>query len=586
MEISSVLNPQNIIGNRQGTAEQFQNFMTGGNGPLGSSIVNSTSSNKIVPFERGGVRPITPNFNSIISNISTKTDTVLDTNIKNQENKVQGIVNNIQNVFQTTLQNFTKGYQENLKKIEDSKPSGILEKFFGLYNNVTGFIQFFGDRKNLNKISASLKGLRGLFEDSFETAKLIRKTINKIVKQLSSLPVATPSGGGGFNLDIKVPGSPLKSAAGKMLGGGRGKMLALGAGALGTGIAAGGAINALSGSENIQPAVVQQSIPENLADSLTSIIDRFVNAIDSLIKSAGEKPKSTSRTSGGGGGGGAPKSPPPGGPGGNVNAGDISADTPEEQAFIATVRETEGTAGAEGYNKFFGGSQYGGDLSTKTANEVAQLQKKFLAEGKGTFSGGSSAAVGAGQFMKPEEVVRAMGLDPSKEKFTPELQNKMILYLAKQKRKVDVSKPLSIEDIRILNEEWSGFGPRYGQTKRTLQQTKQIYEQNLKEAKNGMKGGSIVSPISSQVAPAPTQTKANAATISQPVKPQANITTLSIPPQVSSVGGQSQGGGGGGGVSAPPPPSGGSPSVPFLPAGNVDNFLVLYSKMVYNIVDG
>jgi hypothetical protein len=88
-----------------------------------------------------------------------------------------------------------------------------------------------------------------------------------------------------------------------------------------------------------------------------------------------------------------------------------------------------------------------------------------------------------------------------------------------------------------------------------------------------------------KVAPAPTQTKPKVDAISQPVKPQANITTISMPAQVSSVGGQSQGGEGGG-VSAPPPPSGGSPSVPFLPAGNVDNFLVLYSKMVYNIVDG
>ena len=42
----------------------------------------------------------------------------------------------------------------------------------------------------------------------------------------------------------------------------------------------------------------------------------------------------------------------------------------------------------------------------------------------------------------------------------------------------------------------------------------------------------------------------------------------------------------GGGVSAPPPSQGSGPSVPFLPAGNPDNFLVLYSRMVYNIVDG
>jgi hypothetical protein len=49
-------------------------------------------------------------------------------------------------------------------------------------------------------------------------------------------------------------------------------------------------------------------------------------------------------------------------------------------------------------------------------------------------------------------------------------------------------------------------------------------------------------------------------------------------------GGQQQSGGGG--VSAPPPSQGSGPSVPFLPAGNPDNFLVLYSRMVYNIVDG
>jgi hypothetical protein len=43
---------------------------------------------------------------------------------------------------------------------------------------------------------------------------------------------------------------------------------------------------------------------------------------------------------------------------------------------------------------------------------------------------------------------------------------------------------------------------------------------------------------------------------------------------------------GGGGVSAPPSTQINGPSVPLLPAANTDNFLVLYSRMVYNIVDG
>ena len=579
MAINSVLNSQNIIRNRQGTAEQFRNFMTGGDSPLGSSIVNFNSSDKIVPFERGEVRPITPNFNSIVSNISTKTDAALDENIKNQDTKVQGVINNIQNVFQTTLQNFTKGYQENLKKIEDSKPSGILEKFFGLYNNVTGFIQFFGDRKNLNKISASLKGLRGLFEDSFETAKLIRKTINKIVKQLSSLPVATPSGGGGFNLDIRVPGSPLKNAAGKVLGGGRGRMLALGAGALGTGLVAGQALNALSGSEDIQPAAVQQSIPENLADSLSSIVDRFVNAIDSLIKSASQKPKAPPSTSGGGGGGGAPSpppGPPPAGPGGGVLPGDAP---PEIKALMQTVSGGEG-----GPNSVQGIGEVPG-LSDMTFDDAIAKAKSHI--GKGSETG----ALGAFQFHSSYLRKRAIdaGIDPAKDKFTLENQTKVMRHfqtvvyggteeqLLKSLRsgglETDVFPKLSIP------LGWPSL-PGGSQPNVHTPGSAKRYMENLKKYQTIPP--SIQTP---KVAPAPTQTKPKVDAISQPVKPQANITTISMPAQVSSVGGQSQGGEGGG-VSAPPPPSGGSPSVPFLPAGNVDNFLVLYSKMVYNIVDG
>lgn len=185
-----------------------------------------------------------------------------------------------------------------------------------------------------------------------------------------------------------------------------------------------------------------------------------------------------------------PPGSPPGGPsGGDVFAGDILADTPEEKAFIATVRETEGTAGKDGYSKFFGGSLYGGDLSKKTVQEVAELQKKFLREGKGRFYDAGagkyrqSAAVGAGQFMRPEDIARAMGMDPAKVMFDEAFQNAAMLYLARKKRGVDPSKPLTLDDIRKLNPEWSGLGPYYGQTNRTVEQSLKIYEQNLREAR-------------------------------------------------------------------------------------------------------
>ena len=156
--------------------------------------------------------------------------------------------------------------------------------------------------------------------------------------------------------------------------------------------------------------------------------------------------------------------------------------SPEEQALISTIKKREGTSGSGGYNKFFGGSQYGGDLSQRTVMEVAELQKKFLREGRGKFSGGTSAVVGAGQFKYPEQVVMAMGLDPNKEKFTPELQNKMILFLAR-KRGIDPTKPLSRKDFEILNKEWSGLGPFYGQNKNTIEGSLKIYQQELKTFK-------------------------------------------------------------------------------------------------------
>ena len=171
-----------------------------------------------------------------------------------------------------------------------------------------------------------------------------------------------------------------------------------------------------------------------------------------------------------------------------IDASKVKADTPYAKALIASVREVEGTAGPGGTGTFFGGSQYGGDLTGKTVAEVAQIQKKFLDEGQGSFvdpktgKRRQSAAVGIGQFLYPEKVVRDMGLDPTKVKFTEELQNQMILFLA-AKRDVDYNKQLTEADIRKLQPEWAGFGGIHGQSKRTVKQSLEIYQQNLEEVR-------------------------------------------------------------------------------------------------------
>jgi hypothetical protein len=79
-----------------------------------------------------------------------------------------------------------------------------------------------------------------------------------------------------------------------------------------------------------------------------------------------------------------------------------------------------------------------------------------------------------------------------------------------------------------------------------------------------------------------TQTRAQV--ISQPA--QQIPTTINLPPTIIDASPPQQAQQQSGGVSAPPPSGGGSIEVPMLPTTNPDNFLTMYSRIVYNIVDG
>ena len=183
---------------------------------------------------------------------------------------------------------------------------------------------------------------------------------------------------------------------------------------------------------------------------------------------------------------------------GSINAAEIDADTPLSQALIATVRELEGTADPTGYSKFFGdkpGEPKYGDLREKTIQEVHDLQTLFLKDPQSEFTDlagkvQNSAAVGAGQFIdllgQTRQMYEARGeqFDPTKIKFSEELQNQLILDLAARKRGIDLSKELTKAEFDILQNEWSAFGPNSNQTTRTLDQTLRVYQENLREARN------------------------------------------------------------------------------------------------------
>ena len=101
-----------------------------------------------------------------------------------------------------------------------------------------------------------------------------------------------------------------------------------------------------------------------------------------------------------------------------------------QKAFLETVSFAEGTK-QKGYNTWFGNKLFPKnqpDLSQYTINEIVELQKRFLAEGHGSFAGGKSAAVGKYQMVYPEVFASKAGLDPAKDKFTPGNQDRMALY--------------------------------------------------------------------------------------------------------------------------------------------------------------
>ena len=161
---------------------------------------------------------------------------------------------------------------------------------------------------------------------------------------------------------------------------------------------------------------------------------------------------------------------------------------PEELAFLKLIRHVESSQGPDSYNTWFGG-RTDMDLTSMTLQEVFDEQTRRLESGEATHGDITSAAVGVGQFMNPLEQSREMyasrgeEFDPTKITFNKELQLQLMMDLAKRKRGIDVSEPLTLEGLGELNKEWSGLGPFYGQTNRSLEESLNLYNKFLEELK-------------------------------------------------------------------------------------------------------
>ena len=237
--------------------------------------------------------------------------------------------------------------------------------------------------------------------------------------------------------------------------------------------------------------------------------------------------------------------------------GGSSTGNVNEQAFISTVRDLEGTSGERGYETWFGGRNEM-DMTKMTLQEVYDEQTRRMNAGETTYNGLSSAAVGAGQFMNPLEQGRAMyaargeTFDPNKIKFDRKFQDELMLDLAKRKRGVDVSKPMTLEGMKILGGEWASFTPQLGQTNRSAQQSLDVYNQYLKQLQ-GVQPPKKLSSGNVSIINAPGQQIAQA-------PPRPRPLTSTNPPGGSS-----------------------SPTVAFYGSSNPDSFDHVLAKATYSV---
>jgi hypothetical protein len=583
--ISSPLNPSTIVKERPTTALAAQNFITGGS-PLGQGVVAS-AANKIVGFQRGaaGVAAQPPDLSSIIQTLSTNI-------LNNVESRVQSINQNVSQIVNKTIGDLGGNYRQRLDQIDAARPNSILQNFLNLYKEALGYIQFLGNRRNIRTLGENLKSLQNVFTETFNIAKIIRQTIVKIVNQLSNLPAAT-AGGGGLNLDVNVPGGGLKRSAptglmrmmrrrpGMMLGG------AALAGGLGSQVVSG--MMDVGGEVQAAP-MGEGTIPGALLDRFNAILDRFSKAISSLSTVKRSQPPSP------GGQQTPPSEPKEGAPGATGTPGATGAPgvtTTGEKGVLDLIASVE--QGPEGYNSF-------NTSRGKTKGKATEQTIGWLAKN-------ARGAIGRYQQMPEYLVERAKraGFDEN-TKFTPEVQDAITLNELRSSHGMNqfLSGKISEEQfLQKLSPTWRGLpqgqinaGKLGGSADLTYQdryasgnKAHKTYTQVISELKNIKSGGNVPVAKTQPQKPPTVAAAATQATNAQQVAQSVSRPPTQQPAQVTvapmnMASPQTQSTPAGGKSIPPPQMAKGGVSVPFLTSSNDDNFLTLYSKLVYNIVDG
>jgi hypothetical protein len=564
------INPEAITGKRP--TKETAMKMVSGSALLNPSAFTGYAANKIVEFNRAKIQPKPNNLQSLIQNLSSS----VYNNLTNIQNVFGGNKTNIKEIKQLVQ---TKGSKEN---------KGIFG-FFGNVKETLSLIQFLGSKKNLSKLKENLENLKTNFSESFEVAKALRKVIKKIYDQLSGMD-GFPSGGGGGGIlgalsgllglrsgakllgkKVPAPGAVIGEKGAGMLPkipkflGSPGKLV-LGTGAL----AAGAAVSGITepGGENMQVLEQTDIKPSGtILDKFNSVLDRFDKAIDSLIKdkpgtksSGKEKPSSSGGRSTGPGNSGSSSSSYGG-------TGDLSTNiSSNEEDLLMRLMIAE--AGGEGEMGMAA-------VARSVLNRAGLIQSGRVTPGTFNSAGGSISQVisASKQYtpyaqgklnraLKPDEIKRA----------------KAALEIAQNQadmrgRLEAVGVPASTINLIMASTGFRNYDAAGVDLSQKVNEVK-FGRHTFNTAGNV---GKII-PSSVQISP------------SVPVLPSPQQLRRAEAPQVRvvNVGGQAQvqSKPSGSGIIAPPAPPQNGPTAPSGSSFNPDNFLVLYSRMVYNIVDG
>lgn len=586
MAIKPAINPGVAVAERPATLSGAMNFISGGQ-TLGTSIVAS-AANKIVGFQRGAaaVAPKSPDLGSIISTLSTNI-------LSNVENKLQSVNQNIQQVIQNKFLSQLGDYRNRIQEITSNPPSKILQNFLSLYKEALGYIRFLGDRRNIKRLGENLQALQNVFSETFKIAALVRTTIVKIVRQLSNLPTAS-GGPGGLNLDINVPGAPLRRAGRlsnvvKMAGIGA---AAAGAGALGSRVVSG--MMDIGGDVQPDTTGVVSSIPAPLLDRFMEILNRFDKALQGfqVPKQSPSAPGAPSGTKPGDG----PGAGPGAGPTAGGNYGSAGAEavknfaatqgySPEFTAGLLSTIEKE-----SGFNPYAIGDS-GNSYGLFQFNQAAGRRQPFL------------DFLEQGGVKNPQELF----LNPNSERAKKEKDkvfNLTLEYMMQREQGSQIARDYSkSKDLRTIMggfediERYSGSQPGLARNQRNNPK----YNERLQRAQGYLQSGVVGKPIKATGGPGEDAQKLEAqirastdrsqgmkgiaGDVSKPAISKDQQSNVSIVPLVMGSP-QSNSTPSGSQVRLPPVMSKGGATVPFLSSSNEDNFFTILSKVVYNIVDG